>query len=254
MAVVKTPAALEALRQGGALLSSVLLQTASAIRPGARGEDLDALAEELVHKGGGRPSFKGYRSERHQTPYPASLCVSINEEVVHGLPAGKVLREGDIVGLDLGVEYRGFYTDAALTVAVGVLSSEKEKLLLVCHEALQRALEAASPSAATGDVGHAVETYVKSAGLNVVRTLVGHGVGKAVHEPPEVPNFGSPGAGVKLTPGMVIAVEPMITAGSGRVTLEPDGWTWRTKDGAPAAHFEHTILITATGCEVLTKK
>jgi len=243
---------IELLRQGGDKLARVLRDVSKRVRPGVATRELDLEAERLMREVGGRPSFKNYRSTGAQKPYPSSLCVSVNEEVVHGIPGARVLKEGDIVGLDIGMEYGGFFTDAAVTVSVGRVDLQKEKLILVTKRALEIAVESVKPGGHVGDIGEAVETYVASEGLDVVRELVGHGVGRAVHEDPEIPNWGKRGRGQELVEGMVLALEPMVVLGSPRVKMNQDGWVWSTADGQPAAHFEHTILVTKNGAEIIT--
>jgi len=206
------------------------------------------MAEELCTKRGARPAFKGYRG------YPFSLCVSVNEEVVHGLPLKeKVLKEGDIVSLYFGAIYEGYYGDAALTVAVGEVSPEAKRLMKVTEEALYLAIEKARIGNRLQDISVAIQRHAEKHGYNVVRDFVGHGIGQALHEPPEVPNFGRPGKGPRLKAGMVLAIEPMVVMGSYELEVLPDKWTAVTKDGSLAAHYEHSIVITAKGPEILSR-
>ena len=252
---VKPPEEIAILREGGRRLAAILLRVGDAVRKGVSAETLDALARRLVAEGGDAPSFLNYQARGDKKRFPSALCVSVNDEVVHGLPtADKVLREGDIVSIDLGLRHRGLYTDAALTLAVGAVGTVEEKLIAITKQALARAVSAAGAGATVGDIGFAVESFVREEGnYGIVRDLAGHGVGRAVHEKPLVPNYGKPGTGVPLEAGMVLALEPMLTLGSEQVVLDSDGFTYRTKDGSRAAHFEHTIVVTEHGAEILTK-
>jgi len=204
------------------------------------------LAEEYIKRHGGIPAFKGYRG------YPRSLCVSVNEEVVHGIPGKRKLKEGDIVSLDLGVLMDGYYGDAAITVPVGKVSELAKKLIKVTEEALYRGIEMARPGNRLSDISHAIQTHVEKAGFSVVREFVGHGIGKQLHEEPQVPNFGPPNRGPRLEPGMVLAIEPMVNTGTWEVRILPNGWTVVTADGGLSAHFEHTVAITDNGPEILS--
>ena len=240
------------LREGGKILASVLSKVAIQVAPGRAARDLDYLAERLINEFGGRPSFKNYKTSAKQKPYPASLCVSINDEVVHGIPGDKVLLERSIVGLDLAIQYKGFYTDMAASVPGGFVDQTSRKLLDVCKESLRIAIESIQSDGRVGDVGAAVQKYVEENGFSVVRDLVGHGVGHSVHEDPESPNVGKAGMRYEFHEGQVLALEPMITAGGAGIILDDDGWTWKTRDRSLSAHFEHTVLVTKNGCEVLT--
>ncbi len=235
------------LREGGAILAQTLQTVRAALVPGVRAAYLDSIAEEAILQAGAKPAFKGYEG------FPATLCVSVNDEVVHGIPGDKVLQEGDIVGIDCGVTYKGLITDAAMTVPVGKVRKDAQRLIRVAEEALHRAIDFAAPGKTTGDLGALVQRYVEKQGFGVVRALVGHGVGYAVHEEPKVPNYGVTGSGALLEPGLVIAIEPMITAGGYEVKTHKDGWTIVTVDGSLASHAEHTVVITETGCEILTQ-
>ena len=209
--------------------------------------DLDALAERLVREAGAEPAFKGYRG------YPATLCVSINQEVVHGIPsAARTLQPGDIVSLDMGVKLDGYYGDSAVTVAVGEVPEKTRELLRVTRDALERAIAQVQVGGRLSDIGHAVQEWVESHGFSVVREFVGHGIGERLHEEPQIPNYGQPGRGPKLAEGMVLAIEPMVAMGKPDVKVLGDGWTAVTKDGSLAAHFEHTVAVTAAGPLVLT--
>lgn len=240
------------MRRGGAVLAEALSIVAAAVRPGISTAKLNALAEASLREHGATPSFLGYGPSAN--PYPATLCTSVDTAVVHGIPSlGAVLTEGQIIGLDLGCWYEGLCTDMAVTVPVGTVSPQARKLIKVTEAALREGLRQCRAGMRVGDVSHAVQAYVEDNGLSVVRALVGHGVGRAVHEEPSVPNFGQAGRGVKLEAGMTIAVEPMVNAGRAAVVTLADGWTVVTADGSLSAHFEHTVLVTERGCEILTK-
>ena len=253
MTILKNIEDINKLREGGKIIASVLREAASRALPGVKTIELDMLAEKIIREAGGRPSFKNYKTPDDKIPYPASLCVSINEEVVHGVPGERVLKDGDIVSLDLGMEYKGFYTDIAVTVSVGEASEQAKKLIETTKESLNLGIMAVKSGAFTGDIGYAIQSFAEKNGFNVVRKLVGHGLGRKVHETPEVPNFGAKGKGEILREGEVIAIEPMITAGRHDIYLDKDWWTWKTKDGSLSAHFEHTIIVTKNGAEIITK-
>ncbi|MFH1170543.1 MAG: type I methionyl aminopeptidase [Candidatus Vogelbacteria bacterium] len=251
---IKSSAEIEILRAGGRELAKVLAALTSAVRPGITTRSLDTLARELIHQAGGEPSFLNYRPVGAPTPYPAALCVSVNDEVVHGIPGERVLEVGDLVGLDLGLKYHGLYTDMAVTVAVGEVSAEAQALLDVTRQALSAGIVVAKAGATTGDIGFAVATAISDRHkYGIVTEFGGHGVGHRVHESPEIPNVSLPGSGERLVPGLVIAIEPMIIIGSGKVITADDGWTVKTKQGGLSAHFEHTVLVTNNGGEILTK-
>lgn len=255
--IAKTQEEIEILREGGKRLATILHKVSERVAPGVSALDLDRYARELIKELGDESAFLGYTPEGVKTPYPAALCVSVNDEVVHGIPTkDKVLKEGDIVAIDLGLKHRGLFTDMAMSVPVGKINNEKMELLKTTETALQEGIWAAKDGGSVGDIGHAVEQYIKSKKKNygIVEILAGHGVGRAVHEDPYVPNYGKPGTGEKLVTGMVIAIEPMVNLGTKNVTLDNDEYTFRTADGKASAHFEHTILITENGPEILTKK
>ena len=253
MTILKNIEEINKLREGGKILAFVLREAASRALPGVKTIELDMLAEKMIREAGGRPSFKNYKTADDKIPYPASLCVSINEEVVHGIPGERVLKDGDIVSLDLGMEYKGFYTDSAVTVSVGEASEQAKKLIETTKESLNLGIMAVKNGAFTGDIGYAIQSFAEKNGFNVVRKLVGHGLGRKVHETPEVPNFGAKGKGEILREGEVIAIEPMITAGRHDIYLDKNWWTWKTKDGSLSAHFEHTVIVTKNGAEIITK-
>ena len=248
MIFLKSPWEIEKMRRSNAIVAEVLARLREAIKPGITTLELDRLAEHLCRRKGAKPAFKGYRG------YPFSLCVSVNEEVVHGFPSKKrVLKEGDIVSLDFGVLYDGYYGDAAITVPVGEISERAKRLLRVTEEALYKGIEQAVIGKRLGDISSAIQRYVEAHGYSVVRQFVGHGIGRALHEDPQVPNFGKPGRGIKLKEGMVLAIEPMVNEGTYEVEILADGWTAVTKDRKLSAHFEHTVAITKNGPEILSR-
>src|SRR3989344_1610187 len=248
--IIKNQKELEILREGGKKLAAILNALAHHAIAGVSARELDDLAEKMILKAGGTPSFKGYKVRGAPMPYPGSLCVSINDEVVHGLPTDRVLKNGDIVGLDIGMWWEGLCTDTAMTVLVG---GGANKLIDATKKSLEIGIAQVRAWAHIGDIGYTIQNFLEKEGFGVVRELVGHGVGKAVHEDPEIPNWGKKDNGPVLEEGMVIALEPMATDGSPKVKIAKDGWTWLTKDGSRAAHFEHTVVINKDGIEVLTK-
>lgn len=253
MAILFKNEEISILREGGKILASVLLETAKKATPGVKTIDLDVLAEKMIREAGGRPSFKNYKTADDEIPYPASLCVSINDEIVHGIPGERILRDGDIIGLDIGMEYKGLYTDTAITVAVGKVSAEAERIIKITEQSLAEGISVVKSGARIGDIGFAVQSFAEKNCFSVIRKLVGHGLGYKAHEPPEIPNFGRKGEGRVLKTGMVLAIEPMLSAGSADVYLAEDKWAWKTKDGSLSAHFEHTIIVTEDGAEIITK-
>lgn len=254
MIKLKTPQDIELMREGGAILASIIDQVAAMVAPGVETAVLNERAEQLILAAGARSSFKNYKPTWASTPYPAVLCVSINNEVVHGLPIpSRKLKAGDIVGLDCGLEYKGRYTDHATTVAVGQISKQAMKLMTVTQDALDLGIAAIKPGAKISDIARVIQRHAEGAGFGVVRQLVGHGVGFSIHEAPSVPNFvDRHEREVELRPGMTIAIEPMITMGAWPVATLPDEWTIVTEDGSISAHFEHTVAVTETGYEILT--
>jgi methionyl aminopeptidase len=255
MVYLKTPDEISFIRESGKILAAVLREVAGMVRPGVSTAALEACAEEKIHALGGVPSFKGYRASPNEQPFPTAMCISINSEVVHApaLPS-RVLREGDVVGLDCGVRYKGWCSDMAVTVGVGNISHQAQKLIKVTQEALRRGLAAVKPGALLSGIGGVIQPYVESQGFNVVRDLVGHGIGREPHEEPRIYNFVEPRQPkIILEQGMVLCLEPMVNAGSWRVKTLEDGWTIATLDGSLAAHFEHTVAVTKEGFEVLTK-
>ncbi len=250
---IKKKEDIDVLREGGKILSKIMKETISFIKPGVSTYDIDKLVFDLIKKNKGTPSFLNYRPASDYSPFPGSACVSVNDEIVHGIPnKNRILKEGDIVSVDIGLKYKGCFTDHAVTVGVGKIKQEDKLLLEATKEALSLAIKSARGGAHIGDIGFAIESFVNNR-YGIVRELAGHGVGYKVHEDPYVPNYGKPGSGEKLVPGMVIDIEPMICMGQRYIKSDDDGWTIRTKDRKNSAHFEHTILITEKGPEVLTK-
>ncbi|MFZ3044010.1 MAG: type I methionyl aminopeptidase [Minisyncoccia bacterium] len=252
--IIKNDSERANLLEGGKRLAAVLEVLREKVAPDVTTEELDDLAEQLIRAGGDEPCFLGYTPEGAARPYPATLCISINDEIVHGIPneSAKVLKEGDIVGLDLGLRHNGIIVDAAITVPVGIVNEESKKLLHATENALAAGIAAAVPGKHVGDISYAIQKEIEDAGFKVVKELGGHGVGDSVHEEPFIPNFGRPGEGELLEEGMVLALEPISSAGKAAVVLAPDGYTFRTKDGSRSAHFEHTILLEKNGARIIT--
>jgi len=244
--ILKTKEEIETIRQAGRIVALTLGEVAKAIRPGVKTKELDEIAEAFIRSQNARPSFKGYRG------FPGSICVSVNEELVHGIPGERRLEEGDIVTLDIGVEVDGYHADSAWTYPVGTISEADRHLLEVTEQALYEGLKFAAPNNRLSDISHAIQTTVEAAGFSIVREYVGHGIGRNLHEEPQIPNYGPPNKGPRLKPGMVLAIEPMVNAGERYVKTLSDHWTVVTVDGSRCAHFEHTVAITETGCEILT--
>jgi methionyl aminopeptidase len=248
---VKSGREIELMKESGRIVGEVLALVESKIAPGVETRALDHLAEEYIRSRGGVPAFKGYGHDPKNL-FPGTLCVSIDDEVVHGIPDGRRLQEGQVVSVDVGVKKNGYFGDGARTFAVGRTTAEKLRLLHVTEESLQKGIAEARAGRHLHDVSAAVQAYVEAAGFSVVRDLVGHGIGKQLHEDPPVPNYGTPGTGLILKEGMALAIEPMVNAGSYRVHVENDGWTVRTSDGSASAHFEHTIIVRTGEAEILT--
>ena len=246
MIICKSPAELERMREANQLVARILEELASMVEPGVTTADLDAAAESKVRAAGAEPAFKGYRG------YPATLCASVNEQVVHGIPSKRPLVAGDIVSLDMGVRLRGFFGDSAVTVPVGVVSDDVRRLLRVTQEALDKGIGQVRVGGRISDIGHAIQTHVEASGFSVVREFVGHGIGAALHEEPQIANYGEPGRGPRLAEGMTLAIEPMVNMGKPSVRVLADGWTAVTKDGSLSAHFEHTVAVTKGGPMILT--
>ncbi|MBI4525115.1 MAG: type I methionyl aminopeptidase [Deltaproteobacteria bacterium] len=250
MISLKSPREIEILRHANVIVAEILQELKQKTAAGVKTSDLDELAEELTYKKNARPAFKGYTMGGRV--FPRSLCTSVNEEIVHGIPSSRTLRTGDIVGLDFGVIYEGYYGDAAITVGVGKVSEEAERLMRVTEQALYRGIDQLHEGKRLGDLSSAIQTTVENAGFSVVRVFVGHGIGKKLHEEPPVPNYGEPDRGIRLREGMVLAIEPMVTEGGHEVELKEDGWTAVTKDRRLAAHFEHSVAITKDGPYILS--
>ncbi len=248
MIVLKTGRELKIMREACRISAEALKLAGSAVEPGVTTAELDKIAEKYILSQGAKPNFKNYNG------YPATACISINNEVIHGIPSKKrVIKEGDIVSIDLGAKFEGYHGDNAATFACGDVSEEAKRLMDATKESLYEGIAAAVSGGRLGDIGAAVQQYVEKRGYSVVRQFVGHGIGTQLHEAPEVPNFGTQGRGIRLMPGMTLAIEPMINIGTSDVKVMPDGWTVLTKDGSLSAHFEHTIVITADGPKILTK-
>jgi len=247
MIIIKSKDEIERMAEACRIVAETLLALKEMAEVGITTKELDRVAEDFIIKKGASPAFKGYRG------YPASICASVNEEVIHGIPSQRRLKEGDIVGIDLGVLYNGFYGDAAITVAIGKVSPIAERLMRVTESALYRGIERAVEGARVSDISNAIQSCVEQEGFSVVRMFTGHGIGRALHEEPQVPNFGPPGRGPRLREGMTLAIEPMVNVGGYDVQILDDGWTVITKDRTLSAHFEHTVAITGSGPRVLTK-
>ena len=245
--ILKSPQEIEKMRRSNRIVAEILREVQSAARPGMKTRELDDLAQTLLLRFGARSAFKGYNG------YPAVLCTSVNEEVVHGIPSDRVLKEGDILSLDFGAVCDDFYGDAAITVPVGCIPPEAQRLLRITEEALYKGIEKARPGNHLGDISAAVQHHVEREGFSAVRDFVGHGIGRFMHERPQVPNFGIPGRGVRLKAGMTLAIEPMINAGGFEVVVLDDGWTAVTKDRSLSAHFEHSVAITENGPYILSQ-
>ncbi|UCD87923.1 MAG: type I methionyl aminopeptidase [Desulfobacterales bacterium] len=246
MVILKSPSEIERIRQSNIMVAEILEILRQKVKPGADTLTLDKISEELTLARNAKPAFKGYRG------YPFSLCASVNQQVVHGFPSKRPLEEGDILSMDFGISYQGYYGDAAITVPVGKVSSVAQRLMETTKDALLSGIEQAAPGKRLSDISHAIQSRAEEAGFSVVRKFVGHGIGKALHEDPQVPNYGKPGMGIRLKPGMVIAIEPMVNAGGYEVKTLEDGWTTVTEDGSLSAHFEHTVAITEEGPVILS--
>jgi methionyl aminopeptidase len=250
-ATIKSPKEIEFMRECCRIVAEVLRIIRRFIQPGVTTKELDAMAEEYIRSQKGEPAFKGYGADPGNR-FPASLCTSIDDEVVHGIPGSRALREGEIISIDVGVKKHDFYGDGAWTFQVGKVSEEKSRLLASAEESLYKGIAQARAGNRVHDISAAVQTHVERDGFSVVRDLVGHGVGRSLHEEPAIPNYGQPGTGPVLQAGMTLAIEPMVNVGRYQVRVDDDGWTIRTADGCPSAHFEHTILVTAAEPEILT--
>ena len=252
MIYIKTKKEIDLIKESCRIVAETLQLMKANVKVGVTTKELDQIAEDYILSNNAKAAFKGYSQGGTSIDYPASICASVNEEVVHGIPGNRVLKNGDIISLDVGVYKNGYYGDAALTVAVGDLTEKKKKLMEVTEKSLYMGIEEAKAGNHVYDISSAIQTYVESNGFSVVRDLCGHGVGRNLHEDPSIPNFGKKGTGAKLKNGMTLAIEPMVNAGEYKVITAEDGWTILTKDGSPSAHFEHTILISNNKAEILT--
>lgn len=246
MISLKSESDLKLMRKAGSILAGILQELEKFVKVGMATEEIDQLAEKRVRENDAQPAFKGYRG------YPASVCISINEEIVHGIPGSRKLKDGDLISLDLGLNYRGFFTDAAISVALGKVDSQVNKLIRVTEDALWLGIKEARVENRLQDISYAIQQHVEKNGFSVVRQFVGHGIGRSLHEDPEIPNYGLKHQGPELKSGMVLAIEPMVNMGTWESEILEDGWTAVTKDRLPSAHFEHTVVITSSGPEVLT--
>jgi methionyl aminopeptidase len=255
MIEIKTPQEIEIMAEGGKILAKIMKELKKKIKPGITTMELEKLAESLILKSGGKCSFKGYKSKDGESvrPYPFCLCASVNEEIVHVPPSTRVLKEGDILKIDIGMFYKGFHTDMAITVPIGKVSFEAQRLIRVTKKALKLAIKKVRPGNTFGDIGNTIQRYVESQGFNVVRELCGHGIGRELHEDPQILNYGKRKTGEKIKEGMVFCIEPMVTAGDWHLKRTKDGFGYQTVDGSLTAHFEHTIAVTKKGAKVLTQ-
>ncbi len=252
---IKTKEEIEILREGGKRLAFIMQEIIKAVRPGMDARELDALARKLAEEGGDKPSFLHYRPAGVKHPYPAALCVSINDEIVHGIPneRTKILQMGDLVSLDMGLNHKGLFTDHAVTISVGQVDEAGQDLMNITAQALVEGIKVIKEGAHIRDISYAIERYVRPKHLGIVEELCGHGVGYKVHEDPYIPNYCLENKGERLKAGMVLALEPMVNEGTKHITLDSDDWTYRTADGSRSAHFEHTVVVTKDGCEILTE-
>jgi methionyl aminopeptidase len=246
MITIKTPEEIKIMAEGGKILAGIMKELEKKVRPGITTKELDRVAETLILKSGGKPSFKGYQG------FPAVLCTSINEEIVHVAPSQRKLKEGDIISLDLGMQYRDFHTDMAVTLPVGKISPETQRLIRITKKALKRGIKKARIGNTFGDIGNTIQRYVEGQGFNVVRDLCGHGIGKEIHEEPQVLNYGKRRTGPEIKEGMVFCLEPMVTVGDWKLKKSKDGYGFETEDGSLSCHFEHTLVVTKDGAKVLT--
>jgi len=247
MISIKTPQEIAIMAEGGKILAKIMKELEKKVRPGITTKELDKLAEELVLKFGGKCSFKGYEG------FPACLCTSINEEIVHVAPSDRVLKEGDIISLDLGIQWKGFHTDLAVTLPIGKVDPEVQRLIRITKKALKRGIKKVRPGNTIGDIGNTIQRYVESQGFNVVRDLCGHGIGKELHEEPKILNYGKRRTGPEIKEGIVFCLEPMVTVGDWKIKKSKDGFGYETSDGSLSCHFEHTIAVTKDGCQILTE-
>jgi methionyl aminopeptidase len=246
MILTKTPEEIEIMTEGGEILAKIVKELEKKVKPGITTKELDRVAETLILKSGGRPSFKGHEG------YPATLCASINQEIVHAIPSGRRLKEGDMLSLDLGIQRNGFHTDMATTVPVGKIDPENQRLIRVTKKSLKRGIKKVHPGNTFGDISNTIQRYVESQGFNVVRDLCGHGIGKELHEEPQILNYGKRRTGHEIKEGMVFCLEPMVTVGDWKIKKAKDGYGFETQDGSLSCHFEHTIAVTKDGAKILT--
>ena len=249
---VKAPREISLMREAGRIIAEAKLAVKNALAPGVTSAEMDALAEEIIKKRGAIPSFKGYQPAPHMPPFPATICFSFNEEIVHGIPSDRKMQDGDIVSVDFGAIVEGYNGDSAFTAGVGLVTDTAQKLIDVTAESLFAGIAKATPGSRLTDISNAIQVFAEAEGFSVVREYVGHGIGRALHEEPQIPNYGSPGRGPLLQEGMVLAIEPMLNIGTWKTKIMPDGWTVVTEDGELSAHSEHTVVITSEGPEVLT--
>ena len=247
MIKIKTPEEIRIMAEGGKILADVMSELEKKVKPGITTKELDELAEEIIFKSGGKCSFKGYQG------FPCCLCTSVNEEIVHAVPSKRILKEGDIISLDLGLKYKGFHADMAVTLPVGRVGREVLELIKVTEESLKIGIGEVKPGNTFGDIGWAIQKYVESRGFGVIRELCGHGIGKEIHEDPQILNYGRKGTGLKIKEGMVLCLEPMVAVGDWAIARTDDGHCFKTKDGSLSCHFEHTIVVTKNGCHILTQ-
>ncbi len=246
MIPLKSKEEIEIIAEGGKILAKIMKELEKQVRPGIATKELDRLAESLILKSGGKCSFKGYEG------YPSCLCTSINKEIVHALPSDRALKEGEIISLDLGILYKGFHTDMAVTIPVGRVDPETQRLIRVTKKSLKRGIKKVHPGNTFGDIGNTIQRYVESQGFNVVRDLCGHGIGREIHEEPQILNYGKRHTGPEIKEGMTFCLEPMVTMGDWHIKKSADGFGWETKDGFLSCHFEHTVAVTKDGCQILT--
>jgi methionyl aminopeptidase len=247
MMTIKSPEEISIMAEGGKLLAKIMKTLEKKVKPGITTKELDRLAESLILKSGGKCSFKGYEG------FPACLCTSINEEIVHAIPSERKIKEGDILSLDIGMRYKGYHSDMAITVPVGKIDYEVARLIRVTKKALKRGIKKVRPGNTIGDIGNIIQRYVESQGFNVVRDLCGHGIGKEIHEDPQILNYGKRHTGPEIKEGMVFCLEPMVTVGDWHIKKSKDGYGYQTEDGSLSAHFEHTVAVTKNGCQILTE-
>jgi methionyl aminopeptidase len=247
MISIKSRKEIKTMREGGKILAGIMKEVINISKAGTATDELNRLAESLIFKYGGRPSFKGHEG------YPATLCTSLNEEIVHALPSSRELREGDILSLDLGIIYKGFHTDMAVTIPIGEVDFETKRLMRATRKALKRGIRKVRPKITFGDVSNTIQRYAEDQGFSVVRELCGHGIGKELHEEPQILNYGKRGSGEEIKEGMCFCLEPMLTCGGWEIEKGNDGFSFKAKDGSMSAHFEHTLAVTAEGCQVLTR-